>query len=155
VAGAANAAAGAGTPVRERANPLEAAPTWRNSRRFMTLLPVTLVGGERTSVKPLPTIAPRSALVNLPDRDGNPANLCAVCRVHLPDLAKILDFGLARRDFARAAARSSTQAQGRNPPSDCCPCPSPSGASRSHRPAGAPHLGRHSLGHPQGPGEPT
>src|SRR5262249_23476048 len=40
VPGAVNAAAGAGSPVREWANPLEAAPTWRNSRRFMTLLPV-------------------------------------------------------------------------------------------------------------------
>ena len=43
--GAVNAAAGAGSPIPERTNPLEAAPTWRNSRRFMSLLPVSAVGG--------------------------------------------------------------------------------------------------------------
>jgi hypothetical protein len=36
--------------------------------------------------------------------DLNPANICAVCRVNLPDFAKILDFGLVLRDFACAAA---------------------------------------------------
>jgi hypothetical protein len=32
-------------------------------------------------VKPLDKIAPRSSQVNLPDRDLNPANISAVCRV--------------------------------------------------------------------------
>jgi hypothetical protein len=45
-------------------------------------------------VKPLHKIAPRSSIVNLPGRDLNPANICTVCRVKLPDFAKILDFGL-------------------------------------------------------------
>ena len=32
--------------------------------------------------------------VNLPGRDLNSANICAVSRVNLPDFAKSLDFGL-------------------------------------------------------------
>jgi hypothetical protein len=59
-------------------------------------------------VKPLHKIAPRSSHVKLPGRDLNPANICAVCRVNLPDLARILVFGLVLRDFARAAAWSSS-----------------------------------------------
>ena len=68
-------------------------------------------------MKPLHKIAPRSSHVNPPGRDLNPANICTVCRVNLPGFAKILDFGLVLRDFARAAAWSSSQAQRRNPPS--------------------------------------
>jgi hypothetical protein len=52
----------------------------------------------------LSDLAPRSSHVNVPGRDLNPANICAVCRVNLPDFAKILDFGLIARDFARVAA---------------------------------------------------
>src|SRR3954454_14734955 len=52
IAGAANAAAGAGSPALASTSPLEAAPAWRNSRRFMTLLPalwlVVSVGGNPT-----------------------------------------------------------------------------------------------------------
>jgi hypothetical protein len=55
-------------------------------------------------VRPLHKIAPRSSHVNLPGRDLNPANICAVCRVKLPEFAKILEFGLVPRDFARADA---------------------------------------------------
>jgi hypothetical protein len=55
-------------------------------------------------VRPLHKIAPRSSHVNLPGPDLNPANICAVCRVNLPDFAKFLDFGLVARDFARVAA---------------------------------------------------
>jgi hypothetical protein len=62
-------------------------------------------------VRPLHKIAPRSSHVNLPGRDLNPANICAVCRVNLPDFAEFLDFGLDLRDFAHAAAWSSSQAQ--------------------------------------------
>ena len=69
-------------------------------------------------MKPLHKIAPRSSHVNPPGRDLNPANICTVCRVNLPGFAKILDFGLFLRDFARAAAWSSSQAQRRNPPPD-------------------------------------
>src|SRR5262249_18377531 len=53
--------------------------------------------------------------------------------VDLPDFARILDSGLVLGDFARAAACWSSQARWRNPPSGCCPCPSPSGAGTIDR----------------------
>ena len=55
-------------------------------------------------VRPPHKIALRSSHVNLPGRDLNPANICAVCRVNLADFAKFLDFGRVARDFARVAA---------------------------------------------------
>jgi hypothetical protein len=55
-------------------------------------------------VFPSPKIAPRSWHVNLPGRDLNPANICAVCRGNFSDFAEFLDFGLVARDFARVAA---------------------------------------------------
>src|SRR5262245_17520301 len=55
VPGAVNASAAAGSPIRDMTKPLEAAPAWRNSRRFMILLPgsvlVVNVGETPTQVR--------------------------------------------------------------------------------------------------------
>jgi hypothetical protein len=84
-------------------------------------------------VKPLHTIAPQSSRVNLPGRDLSPANIRAVRRVNLLDLAKILDCGLVLWDFARSHAWSRSQAKAEESAIRLLPLPNAI-RGRYHRP---------------------